>query len=122
MTEEDYSGVVLVKNAWPEWRPVGDGAFVRRWKFELERALQEDFLIPDDLGDDDIEVTVSTGERDTELIATTATRQNAWSDQVFFFAFHRLFERMEERFGRLKSIQGQPRDEWPPFRRRDGRV
>jgi len=116
MKNDDYSGTPIIKNPWPEWTPLEAGAFARRWKFEFERPPQEELISADGLDDAELQIALTRGDSRAELIATTTTKGNAWSDAIFFTAFYRLFERLEARFGRLRTIQGQARDQWRPFR------
>lgn len=115
MTKYDYSDEHFIKNCWPEWKRAGDG-YLRVWRFEFERELDADRISNDGLGDEDLQVAVQLGESSSVLIAETWTVENPFSDSIFFVAFWRLFQRIEARFGRLKTIQGQARESWRPFR------
>jgi len=114
MSEPSYRGEKIIKNHWPNWMPLENGQFARHWTFEFEGCLPEN--TDAELSDADISVRLSRGGTPNQLLATTSTSGNAWSDAVFFTTFYRFLERLEARFGRLRSIQGQARDEWPPFR------
>jgi len=116
MSKNDYSDARLVKNPWPAWAPVEGGGFARHWVFEFERPPPDDAVSPEGLGEPDLEVTLERGARPSELAVATTTRANAFSDEVFFAMAFRLFERLESKFGRVRTIQGQPRDQWRPFR------
>lgn len=116
MKSDDYSGAPIIKNPWPEWMPVEGGGLARQWMFEFDSPVPDDSISSDGLDESDLQVSVERGASETMLILTTTTQANAWSDEGFFFAFYRLFERLESKFGRLKTIQGQARDLWRPFR------
>jgi len=111
----DYSGIPLVKNDWPEWVREEGGVVGRKWRFEFEQPLP-DRVSDSALGDDVLKVQIARGGSSHELVITTTTAENAWSDEVFFIATFRLFQRLEATFGRLKTIQGQARNMWRPFR------
>src|SRR5262249_34335241 len=104
------------KNTWPEWIPREGGAWERRWCFEFESSVPADHVSSEGMSEPELEVVVEPAASPHRLTVTTTTRANAWSDDVFFFAAYRLFERLERRFGRLKTIHGQPRALWRPFR------
>jgi hypothetical protein len=116
MNNDNYNSTVFIKNSWPEWRPVGGGGWARQWTFEFETAVPDELISSVSLSEPDLEVSVEPGASPVELSVTTTTHANAWSDDIFFFVFYRLFERLEAKFGRLRAIQGQPRDLWRPFR------
>ena len=115
MSDNDYSTASVIRNPWPSWAPAGTNAFARHWIFEFEDPISLP-VSPDGLSDSDLQVTAERGESPHLLLATTVTTANAWSDAIFFDAFYRLFERLEAHFGRLRSIQGQAREQWRPFR------
>jgi hypothetical protein len=113
MSDDDYSQVPIIKNRWPEWNATPDGGFERMWVFLFEAPLED--IAGADLDGDGLSATVSRlGPNELRLIART--QQNPMADRIFFDAFFSLFRRLEERFGRLKEIQGQPRNLWRPFR------
>jgi hypothetical protein len=116
MPEDDYSHVKVIKNKWPEWISVQNGCFTRHWVFEFEAPLDVDRISSKGLSETHLAVDATVGASPTELKLTTTTNQNPRSDEIFYFAFYRLFRRLEMELGKLKSIQGQPRDEWRPFR------
>jgi hypothetical protein len=117
MEQDDYQGQKIIKNAWPEWVPVDEGEVVRHWRIEFEREQDQTAIaLSECLGEPELVVTVKQGATPTELHVMASTRGNPWSDELFFFAFYRLFERLESRFGRIRTIQGQSRNQWRPFR------
>jgi hypothetical protein len=117
MEKDDYRGERIIKNVWPEWVALEGGGLARRWQIELEMPPREEAIAsPEDLGESDLEVEVTHGATPTQLHVTTSTRGNAWSDELFLFAAYRLFERLEAKFGRIRTIQGQERNLWRPFR------
>lgn len=116
MKNDDYSRAPIIKNPWPEWIPVRGGGLARHWTFEFDAPVSNDSISSEGLDEPDLQVRVERGASATTLVLTTTTHANASSDESFFFAFYRLFERLESKFGRLKTIQGQARDLWRPFR------
>lgn len=100
----------------PSGMPVEGGGSARRWTFDFAKPVPDDLISATGLDEPDLHVTVERGASETALFLTTTTHGSPFSDEGFFFAFYRLFERLESKFGRLKSIQGQPRDLWRPFR------
>jgi hypothetical protein len=116
MNKSDYSDERIIKNSWPAWTPVEGGGSVRCWVFEFENPLSDEQVSPEGLSDQDLQVAVARGAQSSELILRVTTYGNPYSDDVFFTAFYRLFERLEGKCGQLKAIQGQPRNLWRPFR------
>jgi len=114
---ESYHRDNVIKNKWPDWIPAEQGVMERRWQIEFEAPLDgQEFASSGGLGESELEVLVTQGARSSELDVVTKTRGNAWSDELFFFAAYRLFERLEAKFGRIRTIQGQGREQWRPFR------
>lgn len=113
---QDYSDDPIIKNPWPKWEPIDGGGWSRRWVFEFEQFIIDEPISSHGLGDSNINVLVIRGQTPTELIVTATTLANIWSDEIFYRAFFHLFLQLQMRFGRLKSIQGQPRSLWRPFR------
>ncbi len=112
-----YDDEPVIKNAWPDWTPVAGGAHERRWTFEFEQPLDDAQIASAQLDAPNVKVTMQRREASKTILDLMATTDgNAWSDEIFFYAFYALFERLEQAFGRLKTIQGQPRDLWRPFR------
>jgi hypothetical protein len=113
---QDYTDESFIKNPWPKWEPTDGGGWSRHWVFEFEQIIMDESVSSNGLGDSNITVLAMRGRTPSELIVTATTSANIWSDEIFYRAFFHLFEKLEMRFGRLKSIQGQPRFLWRPFR------
>jgi len=110
-----YDGSEIIKNLWPEWVPDSAGGWSRTWSFVFEQDMPA-LLLPAGLSDEVVDVAVAAGPSANHLLVKTRTIANRWSDEVFFLSAYRLFERLEQRFGPLVSIEGQPRAHWRPFR------
>jgi hypothetical protein len=110
----DYSKVDFIKNTWPKWVPSPRGGWQREWSLEFEHDV--DIYSTAGLSDYELEATAELGPTKRDITLTTRTTLDPMSDEIFFTAAFRLFLRIEERCGRLKSIQGQPRELWRPFR------
>ncbi len=113
MSDDDYKSASVIKNRWPPWIPQPDGSHQRTWHFRFEESVS-----PTDqhlLDEPDISASITHPAPDS-LVITTTTRGNAFSDELFFFASFRLFVKLEELYGRLKSIEGEDRSLWRPFR------
>ncbi len=115
MTDDDYSNAEVIKNPWPTWVSMADGSWQRQWIFELERPVSDGSL-EGRLRLPSLAVQAVRLKSPNELEMTVSTTDNPWSDAIFFTAMYRLFQGVEEAFGQIKSIQGQPRNMWRPYR------
>lgn len=113
MSDDDYTSAAVIKNRWPAWIKQPDGSHQRVWHFQFEETISP--INNRSLDEPDIVVSV-THVGPTSLLVTTTTHANAFSDEIFFFAAFRLFKTLEETYGRLKSIEGEERKRWRPFR------
>jgi hypothetical protein len=115
MSEFDYSSIKVIKNPWPEWKWV-DGEWQRCWHFEFEHDISPSSMVSDGLSEEELSVHVVAAESPTKLVVTTTTRGLRLSDELFFYATYRLFAKLEERFGKILTIEGQERALWRPYR------
>jgi hypothetical protein len=115
MTKADYSNENIIKNNWPEWQEITPGRWLREWEMELERHAN-DGEATFALGQRPIYVTVVPGPAPTQLAVRVVTEAEPLSDEIFFYAMYEMFREIEHRFGKLKTMQGQPCDLWRPFR------
>jgi len=114
---DELSRYPIIINPWPEWQALADGAHRRTFRFELEQAIAPATNLDEVLREGDVlDVHAQRGDAPYVLMVETTTRDNARSDELFFFAFYRLFVRIEERVGRILTIEGQARALWRPFR------
>lgn len=68
-----------------------------------------------DVDPPDLTVRLARGPAPRELRLVATTCANPRSDAVFF-QFHGLFVHLEQVFGRIETIEGQPRQQWRPLR------
>jgi hypothetical protein len=113
--EDDYGGHKIIKNDWPKWVPTDDGGWRRDWHFEFESPVAVESLAAQ-LDEPGLAVSVSRTSSASVLDIAVTTHGNPKTDDTFFFAMYRLFKRVEEMFGPIRTIQGQAREMWRPFR------
>jgi hypothetical protein len=128
-----YSPESIKVHNWPAPQLMPDGKWHRTWTIRLKSNLPEtidlgassssitkeilDYLGEADsrlqnLGDDLALSLQLTGPR--EVMASMLTRQADCSDELLFAAW-RMFEAVDQMLGTIETIDGQPRDNWPPW-------
>lgn len=117
MSTDGYDHAPIILNPWPSWIGGPDGSWVRHWAFEFVMPVSNALLSSATLDQPHLRVEVARGATPSELRLVATTRANAWSDEIFFFEFYALFQRLEELFGPIRTIEGQARNLWRPFRR-----
>lgn len=116
--DDDYSKVTIASNNWPTWED-NDGEWVRRWRITFVEMLPE--LDPPSTSLDEHDLSLRSqriGPRELEVQAVT--QGDPWSDELYVHAMLRLLVRIETVFGRIETIQGEPRSAWWPFRSNAG--
>ncbi|MDC0723642.1 hypothetical protein [Nannocystis bainbridge] len=116
MSTDGYDSAPIILNPWPDWIGGPDGSWARHWTFEFEMPVADAVLSSAKLDQPRLHIELARGATPKELRLVATTRANAWSDEVFFFEFYTLFQRLEDLFGPIRTIEGQARDLWRPFR------
>jgi hypothetical protein len=125
-----YSAKFIKTHTWPVPELMVDGRWHRVWtirlkekpRLALERlssAITQDVVRhlehnsqPHTLGADFV-ISLSRGAS-REIVATLRTQEDGWSDELLFASW-RMFEDIDQMLGTIETIDGQPRDNWPPW-------
>lgn len=111
----EYSTESVVRTRFPSWHQAADGTWSRTWHLVMEKAFAEKLGHEFDLsGEYDIALLRVDSENSASLI--TSTREDPMSDELFYFAAYRLLIAIDERIGKIATIEGLPRDAYQPFR------
>ncbi len=106
---------VKFTNHLPEWEPSPEGGWQRHWHFEFEAPVPRP-LGQYDLDDGELIISLEPGPTSYSLVVVTRTEGNRWSDDNYLLSAYRLFPNLERHFGRIREIEGLPRDTWRPIR------
>jgi hypothetical protein len=140
MQHYDYNAKRIRKHTWPVPIRMPDGKWARAWMIQLQAPppaapavetlsaviTQEivQFLAAADKALHDLqnEFAVSLEWVNLqEIKASLITETADWPDELLVGAW-RLFEDIDQMLGTIATIDGQPRDHWPPWNLRSGRT
>jgi hypothetical protein len=139
MQQDNYNSQRISKHTWPVPVQMADGKWARVWMIQLKAPppaapavetlsaviTQEigQFLAGADKRLEDLqnELVISLQRANPQAIrAALITDRDDWPDELLFAAW-RLFEDIDRMLGTIDTIDGQPRDHWPPWNLRSGR-
>jgi hypothetical protein len=127
-----YTADMIKVHSWPDLEDLSDGRWQRTW------AIQFLADVPDQEGLDGLALRIRQnlvafmeGNHDgqavapdlavclcrhspREIQARLSARYDAWADEWFPAAWH-MFEQIDQHLGPIDTIEGQPRDNWPPW-------
>ena len=102
----------------PRWTETPDGGWSRVWTVSLDQPLAADATVLVDRMSTPGLLVRSQARADDPCGLELETRiaQDPLSDENFYYSAYRLFRRIHEEVGALKTIQGMPKELWAPFR------
>jgi hypothetical protein len=116
MSEQDYASWVKPVH-WGRLAQLPDGRWLTTWQIELEALdatqLQE---VAAEAADPEAGFTARLAMQGrTDLVVTIVTRR--WGMEVDYYGLtYRLFRLIDARVGRIRLLQGSPREWWSIFR------
>ena len=114
---DNYDGGLLFKPAFPTWIQESSSLSSRLWMLVLERTPSAGWKEAiAQLGVPGLETSGSLDPDGVTLRVRAATTLNPMDDEVFYGAAYSMLRAIDQKIGRIRTIQGQPRNRWQPFR------